>query len=214
MGLTTNQYVPTTPYFLPHLPPAAGTCLACKRRVAQSRRINRIHPPFGRVGRGSGRGGRDDGAQEQTTNLPAAALPARSSRPSQREGEAGDCAGTLNTYAAADGEESKNIELCCVGLVTKRDFHRDKPGWRAGLAVIKSTAPHTRIPSQLPVSRAAGQTTWAARAVSSAFSGSFSRISSKIWSASMFSACASKFKITRWRMAGMYTRRMSSKLTL
>ena len=35
----------------------------------------------------------------------------------------------------------KKNELCCVGLVTKRGFHRDKPGWRAGLAVIKSTAP-------------------------------------------------------------------------
>ncbi|QDS95760.1 hypothetical protein FF011L_45610 [Roseimaritima multifibrata] len=50
--------------------------------------------------------------------------------------------------------------------------------------------------------------------VYSAFSGTFSRISSNTWSASIPSACASKFNKTRCLIAGRKTRRTSSKLTL
>ena len=112
----------------------ARTFLACKRRVAQGRRINKIHPALGRAdengvdvvstanfgfhspsacpelrrgGRVSRRAGIRPGegksVSEDTTQHNAKTLPARSSRPSQREGEASDYASTLNTYPGAPG---------------------------------------------------------------------------------------------------------------
>ena len=121
------------------------------QRLSRAEHRPPLHPPSGRVGCEARAAGEGDALEVDAEQVPVQAIPARSSRPSQREGEEGDAETTVPTGSEMSSQTGGRVAKYARGSADYHDLlkqrlkqlarflHEERPGCRTRPVV--DTAP-------------------------------------------------------------------------